>query len=68
MCARRRLEGLVGVRVRVGGAQVTLALQPRAAAALPVTHTHRYNTWHCCKPAEQINQFVTFKIIINLIC
>ncbi|KAG6458320.1 hypothetical protein O3G_MSEX010798 [Manduca sexta] len=31
----RGLEGLDGVGVRVGGAAVTLAVQPRAAAALP---------------------------------
>lgn len=33
--AGRGVDGLVGVRVRVGGAPVTLAVQPRAAAALP---------------------------------
>lgn len=38
------LEGLDGVSVRVGGAAVTLAVQPGAAAALPVSRQMRHSS------------------------
>lgn len=43
--AGRGLEGLVGVGVRGGRAPVTLALQPRAAAALPLAAPRTEVLW-----------------------